>query len=383
MMKLEQFQWTTQRGWDRPPQSSALRDSAQLALLFGRGGLVSAQQCVSLVKDLFPRAHVFGCSTGGEIHGTRVDDESLALTLVSFEHSRVATARATIHGTAGSYAAGESLVQQLELNGLRHVFVLSEGLAVDSSSLVRGLNAALPAEVTISGGFAGDGNRFQTTHVWCDGEPESSAAVAIGFYGERLHVDVSVTGGWGPFGPDRLITRSTQNVLYEFDGRPALALYKQYLGEYAEGLPTTGLMFPLELRTGDGADDRRVLRALLAVSEEEQSITFAGDVPVGAFARFMVGHIEDLIDGTVAAANASIERSPSPSPELSLLVSCNARRAVLKQRVEEEIEAVRDAIGERTTFAGFYSYGEIAPPRDGAGCELHNETMAITNFSEV
>src|SRR4051794_10796410 len=195
-MKLEQFQWTTQGGWDRPVRSSMLRDSAQLALMFGRAGLVSGQQCVRLVREVFPHAHLFGCSTGGEIHGTRVDDDSLALTVITFEHSRVETARAVIDSVAGSYAAGESLVQQLARDGLRHVFVLSEGLAVDSSGLVRGLNAALPAGVTVSGGFAADGNRFQTTQVWCDGEPESSAAVAIGLYGDRLHVDVAVTGGW-------------------------------------------------------------------------------------------------------------------------------------------------------------------------------------------
>src|SRR5262249_43875077 len=157
-------------------------------------------------------------------------------------------------------------------------------------------DSALPQGVTTSGGCAGDGNRLQTTHVWCDGEPEQSAAVALGFYGDRLRIGVSAISGWRPFGPDRRITRSKHNVVYEFDGHPALALYKQYLGGYADGLPASGLMFPLELYIGD--ERRSVMRAILAVDEREQSITYAGNVPEGAHARFMFGRIEDLISGT-------------------------------------------------------------------------------------
>lgn len=377
-MKLEQFQWTG-AGWDRPLLSSQLGATAQLILAFGTPRGIQAEN-QALLRQAFPQAHWFGCSTGGEIQGTQVRDDTLAVTVIAFDHSRVATAQAKIGEIAGSFATGGELVRQLDPRGLRHIFVLSEGLRVNSSELVDGINAAVAPGVTVSGGFAADGNRFQSTQVWCDGGPEQSAAVALGFYGDRLQIQTAVTGGWGPFGPDRLITKSRQNVLYEFDGRPALALYKQYLGEHAAGLPATGLMFPLELRVGRSG--HRVLRALLAIDEKEQSITYAGNVPEGASARFMVGHIEDLIDGTLKAAGASCEASSARPVELSLIVSCNARRAVLKQRVEEEVEAVREILGRSPVLAGFYSYGEIGPPGIGAACELHNETMTITNFAE-
>lgn len=362
-------------------RSSSLGASAQLVFVFGRAEPLVAPDGMAAIRAAFPKAHVFGCTTGGEIHGAEVCDDTLALTAIAFQHSRVATARASIANVEDSYAAGEALIRQLDRKGLRHVFVVSEGLQVSSSDLVRGVAAAAGPEVTVSGGFAADGNRFQTTHVWCDGEPLASSAAALGFYGDRLQVGVAVTGGWGPFGPDRLITKSRKNVLYEFDGRPALALYKQYLGDYAAGLPATGLMFPLELRIEPA--DNRVLRALLAVDEKEQSITFAGDVPEGSRARFMVGHIEDLIQGTVRAAKSSCMPLNGIAPDFSLIVSCNARRAVLKQRVDEEVEAVREILGDRPVVTGFYSYGEIGPPDGGTGAELHNETMTITNFAET
>jgi hypothetical protein len=357
-----------------------LHASAQLVLLFGNPRLVSIQECLAQVRQAFPNAHVLGCSTGGEIQGARVRDGTLALTAIAFDHSRVATSRAPIEGVDRSFVAGEQLVRQLDPRGLRHVFVLSEGLQVNGSDLVSGIQAALPASVSASGGFACDGTFLQKTHVWCNGEPEQSTAIALGFYGDRLHFGLSVTRGWHPFGPDRLITRSRKNVLYEFDGRPALALYKQYLGEHAAGLPVTGLTFPLELCVGPRQD--RVMRALLSVDENEQSITFAGNVPEGSYARFMMGQIEDLIGGALKAAKMSLDNLNGRPPGFSLLVSCAARRNVLKQRVEEEVEAVRDVLGGQTVLAGFYSYGEIGPLEADGPPELHNETMSITSLAE-
>lgn len=379
-MKTEQCQWSAKQGWKPLPSAGALGASAQVVFLFGGAKMLKQSGCLDAVRQAYPKAHLFGCSTSGEIQADHVWDETIALTAIAFDHTRVATARARIEGPERSFEAGEKLARQLKPEGLRHVFVLSEGLKVNASGLVAGINSVVPRGVTISGGCAGDGNRLQTTHVWCDGEPEESAAVALGFYGDRLRVGVSAISGWKPFGPDRLITKSKQNVLYEVDNRPALALYKKYLGAFARELPASGLMFPLELGMGSG---QRVLRALLAVNEDEQSITFAGNVPEGVYARFMVGHVEDLIQGTRLAAGESLHNLDKFEPQFSLLVSCNGRRFVLKQRIEEEVEAVREALGSRVVLTGFYSYGEIAPAQTGGNCELHNETMTITSFSEV
>src|SRR5208283_907554 len=120
---------------------------------------------------------------------------------------------------------------------LIHVLVISDGLSVNGSELVRGLKENLPEAVTITGGLAGDGERFKDT------------LVVLGLYGKRLKIGFGSLGGWDPFGPERIITRSKGNVLYELDGHSALELYKQYLGEQAKGLPATGLLFPLSIRT--------------------------------------------------------------------------------------------------------------------------------------
>jgi len=379
-MRTQQARWSAQGGWEPPPSTWGLGGSAQVVFLFGSTEQVIASGSIELLRRTYPKAHLVGCSTSGEIHDVRILDDTVVITAVAFEHSRVATSRVPIDGLDGSFDAGKRLIQSLDPHGLRHVFVLSEGLKVNASELVRGLDDARPNGVTTSGGCAGDGNRLRTTHVWCDAEPEESTAVALGFYGERLQVGVSAFGGWRPFGPDRLITKSRQNVVYEFDGRPALALYKRYLGKYADELPASGLMFPLELRAGDEGES--VMRALLGIDEEAQSITYAGNVPEGARARFMFGRHEDLIAGAHLAARQTRDLLDDAPPDLSLVVSCNGRRYLLKQRTEEELEAARESLGRSTAMAGFYSYGEIAPAKNGGRTELHNETMTITSLSE-
>ena len=70
-------------------------------------------------------------------------------------------------------------------------------------------------------------------------------------------------------------------------------------------------------------------------------------------------------------------------PELALLISCVGRRLVLQQRIEEEVESVREVVGEGAALTGFYSYGEICPAAPSAGCELHNQTMTITTLREI
>ena len=379
-MRIEQKKWTEAKGWPSEPPEP-LRESAQLVLIFGATSILRQQSLVEHVKTMYPQAHILGCSTAGEICGTQVSDNALVTTAVSFEHTRLKGSQVKLSQAEDSFQAGVSLARCLDPEGLVHVLVLSDGLAVNGSDLVRGLMQHLPDWVTVTGGLAGDGERFEETLVFCDGVPERNTIAALGLYGSRLKVGYGSLGGWDPFGPERLITRSKGNVLYEMDGRSALELYKKYLGEHAKGLPATGLLFPLSLRVK--ASETGVVRTILSVNEQEQSMTFAGDVPEGAYARLMKANFDRLIDGAIGAAKISFQALGSTSPDLAILISCVGRKLILRQRIEEEVEGVRDILGNQTALTGFYSYGEISPFSPGAKCELHNQTMTITTFSEA
>ncbi|MPY89014.1 MAG: hypothetical protein GEU99_13930 [Luteitalea sp.] len=379
-MQVEQATWTQATGcWDPAPPGTLGAD-ADLVLLFGDTALLHDRSLLDRIWRPYRLAHFMGCSTAGEIAGTRVLDGALVVTALQLEHGYVKGSRIAVDDDADSREAGARLARSLDTDGLRHVFVLSEGLGINGTDLVRGLTRHLPQDVTVTGGLSGDGTRFQETFVLWDGPPERRAVAALGIYGRRVRIGCGSLGGWDPFGPERLITKSAGNVLYELDGKSALELYTRYLGEHASGLPATGLLFPLSLRTTDRANG--VVRTILSVNEREQSLTFAGDVPFGSYARLMKANVDRLIDGAIGAAKTSYEAIGSLSPDLAILISCVGRKLVLKQRIEEEVEGVRDVLGARTVLAGFYSYGEIAPFTPRATCELHNQTMTITTIAE-
>lgn len=355
---------------------------AQLALVFAPSTALRDAQTWQQLKALHPEARIVGCSTAGEICGTQVHDDSVVVTAASFETARAQVASVQLSDGADSNALGRLLASRLPPEGLVHVLILSDGLRVNGSSLVAGLTAALPAHVSVTGGLAGDGARFERTAVCLDGPEPFEQIVAIGLYGESLRIGYGSLGGWDSFGPERRITKSEGNVLYELDGEPALDLYKRYLGEHAAGLPASGLLFPLTIR-GGAETDTPVVRTILAVDEAARTLTFAGDVPVGYRARLVRANFERLVDGASGAAKHSLLGHDFGPNQLGILISCVGRKLVLKQRVEEEVEAVRDVIGETAVLAGFYSYGEISPFTHGARCELHNQTMTVTTISEV
>jgi hypothetical protein len=376
---IEQQYWTSGEGW-QIESAAKLDGKASLLLVFGAGHVLCDEARMNEVRARYPGAPIVGCSTSGEICGIRVRDDSLVVTALRFEHTELKLVQEVIgDGGGDSLAAGERLAKSLPTQQLVHVLVFSDGLKVNGSELVRGLRDNLPAGVAVTGGLAGDGTAFRQTLVCADGTPSEGVIVALGFYGEHLKVGYGSLGGWDSFGAERRITRSKGNVLYELDGGSALELYKKYLGERYTG-PADALLFPLMLRTGE--DDFGLVRTVLAVNEDEQSMTFAGDMPEGGYARLMKANFDRLVDGAEGAARSSYEMLGSVEPELALLVSCVGRKLVLKQRIEEEVESVRGVLGKNTVLAGFYSYGEICPHGAITQCELHNQTMTITTFSE-
>jgi hypothetical protein len=377
-MHILQEVWSS----EEPPIASSTGkcDAPELVLCFAARARLSDPVTWERLRGRFPGASIVAGSTAGEIAGTRVLDDTVVVTALHFEKSSARAVRLRLGDQGDAQAVGKALARELTAPGLVHVLVFSDGLKVNGSALVQGMTGELPSGVAVTGGLCGDGALFERTFVCLDEFDPAEAVVAIGLYGEALRISCGSLGGWDAFGPERRITRSEGNVLFEVDGKPALDLYEQYLGEHAAGLPSSGLLFPMTVRAS--REDIGVVRTILAVDRVARTLTFAGDVPVGYFARLMRANFDHLLDGAAGAARVSHETFGAETPELALLVSCVGRKLVLKQRIEEEVEAVERVLGKDTVLAGFYSYGEISPFTPGARCELHNQTMTVTTISE-
>jgi hypothetical protein len=378
-MKITQKTYSPSTGWNIIRAATLKPEEFNLVCVFGCSALLEDAGLFRQIRDEFPEANILLNSTAGEIMDTAVQHDTLALTAIAFERTAVKSASITINTGESSRTAGQRLVSQIDVEGLCNLFVISDGQHVNGSELVLGIQETLPKNVIITGGLAGDGVNFRRTLVGLNQVPAEGSIAAIAFYGSALRISYGSVGGWDSFGPERLITRANGNILYELDGKPALEIYKKYLGEYAHQLPSAGLLFPLSIRTGNSDP---LVRTILAVNENDQSLTFAGNMPEGYYARLMKAGFERLIEGAAQAARDTL-RSLDTSPDLAILISCVGRKLVLDQRIEEEVEVIRNAYGSSTGLTGFYSYGEISPSYNSEGPELHNQTMTITTFTEL
>lgn len=352
-----------------------------LLFVFGDVDLLSKKEFKSAINNYFPDALLFGCSSSGEISGLEVFERSISITAVKFSSTELRLESVDLEKYKNSIECGEELCKKFPVKGLKHLMVLSDGIAVNGSHLIEGIQKILPKSVAVTGGLAGDGVRFSKTLVFNkEGDAKSNCVCALGFYGDSLSVGYGTNGGWENFGIERLVTKSKDNVLYELDNQPALILYKQFLGERAKDLPVSGMSFPLSCRVGDS--QRAVVRTVHGINEENQSLSFGGNIPEGSYVKLMKANVDRLISGAELSAKASTDMIHKGDSELAILISCVGRKLVLKQLVEEEVEAVADVIGDQACISGFYSYGEISPFAENSSCFLHNQTMTITIFSE-
>lgn len=137
--------------------------------------------------------------------------------------------------------------------------------------------------------------------------------------------------------------------------------------------PETLLLFLRHLQ-GNGS-------TILAVNEEDQSITFAGDIPTGGFVRLMRANFDRVIEGASDPAADVDTQNYASGPLLNAAISCVGRRLVLGPRTEKEIEATLEGLPGGASQIGCYSYGEISPLASGK-CDLHNQSMTLTTLWE-
>lgn len=356
---------------------------AQVVLYFLSPQYPSPVQYLSALRKAYPAARLVGCTTGGEIFGDEAVDGAAVSVAIYLEKGHMRIVEGNVKTRDDSYITGHTLASALDADDLRFIFALSDGLIVSGSHLVQGMVQGCGPDVIIAGGLAGDGTDFQKTGVGVDILPVCGKVAAIGFYGDSLRIGCGSVGGWVNFGPERVITKAHANVLYELDGKSALDLYKKYLGEDADKLPGSGLLFPLCISPPDNPI-HSIVRTPFDIDEKNNSLIFSDKIPQGYVARMMHGTIDNLVNGAEQAAAFAADGTTAGQefkPELALLVSCIGRNIMMGQRVSSEISAVKALLGE-IPIAGFYSYGEICPHPITRKCDLHNQTMTITLLGE-
>jgi len=351
-----------------------------LVLVFANRMLLQDNNVIEDIRAEFPYSHIVYGSTAGEILAESVLENSITITAIEFEKSSFVIKTDNIHNhNNDTVALGKALYSQMPTEGLKHIFVLSEGSFVSGTSLIRGLEHNLPDNIALTGALCGDDVRYEKTLASYNENPKEGEIILIGFYGESLEISFASFGGWLAFGPERVITKAEGSTIYEIDGQPALQLYQKYLGDKSGEFAKSALMYPLNVIAP--GKTHAVVRTAVGRDAIAESMTFADAVPQDSHVQLMMISSDGIAQGAQTAANLAMEGRET-KPQFALVVSCIGRKLVMGQRVEEEVEFLSEALGSEVAIGGFYSYGEIAPFHDSRDCELHNQTMTLTLFSE-
>lgn len=362
-MEFATFLYQPATGWDTPPDPR-LDSPDTLVLVFGPVGRAPAALAKALPRSVFASA-----ASHTVAHAQQSIDEALVVCVARFDHTRLRRVHATLGPTLNARTAGQQLALALcDTPGLSGVLVLADGLEVNGPDLVRGLTSVLPDGLPIAGGMGAE-NTGQ------------ASVCAIGLYGPRLRMARSCRGGSIGFGQRRLVTRAQGHTVETIDNQPALQLYRQYLGRYASGLPEAASHFPLTVFRQAG-DAHGVIRYVLGIDPQRQTIDVAGDIPAGSLVQLSRAGRSELLEGACQAAQALHAELPGDQPVLALVVSCVGRRHVLGEQTADELEPVAAVLPAGSALAGFYSFGEISS-NPGQRCDMHNMTLTLAALWET
>ena len=377
-MKVETYLYQDKQ-WNKPFDTT-LDSKNTLILIFASLEEEKVKEELLKIDKLFALSIISGASTSGEIVDDEVYDDTIVVSIAKFQSTMLKNHACKQISNETSYEDGVSITKELFHNNLKGIFVLSDGLQTNGSKFTQGIASVVHSDVVVSGGLAGDKDKFEKTWIIENGVLQEDIVSAVGFYGENIHFQAASKSGWDSLGLTREVTKSRDNIVYELDGKPALDIYKRYLGDKVKDLPASALLFPLELKDESNSKES-VVRSVLGIDEKEKSLTFAGDIPQGLHVTFMKANFNRLVDGAGESAEKLDFSQYKDEDLLCIAISCVGRKLVLKSRIDEEIEAIEDVLPQDANVIGFYSYGEISPLASGT-CSLHNQTMTLTAIWE-
>jgi len=375
-MQLNQYTYNNISGWNKILDNS-LDSSNTLVLIFASPDISLITKPIDELINIFPNSKFMGCSTAGEIIGDTISNDRFVVQIIKFEKSRLNLVNAKISDSSKSQNIGKELIEKLDKEELKYIFVLGTSLHINGSQFTEDISDMDLKDIVITGGFAGDDQLFEKTWVLIDKKPSYAFVSALGVYGEELYIGYGAKDGCNQLGIRREVTHSCGNILYTLDNQSALELYKYYLGKRANGLPGTGLLFPL----GVYIDNKIKIRTIIGINEKEDYLIFTGDIPKGSTVTLLKSNLDSLIQSAKDAIKHIKLDNKISNPLLCISVSCIGRKVILGQRIEDEIEAIMDELPKGTEQIGFYSYGEISLNNLGK-CDLYNHTMSLTLIGE-
>jgi len=371
------------------------KEKIALALLFSSIDL-STTSLLKIIKGELDNTPLIGCSSGAIITDDGIYKHAVILILISGEGIELSVAAVRDIKTKTALSAGrelaESLLQGFSGSHRELGIFFCDGLIEEGSKLLLGLQEKFGRSFPLVGASASDNLRFSRTYLYYNQELLSDAAVGI-LLGGRLSFGLGIKHGWKPLGKFRTVTESYGNFIKKIDGRPAVNIYQDYfakdISQLKKELKYLSVFYPIGLYLE--GEEEYLLRNILSI-EESGSLVCQGDIPPGSQIRLMIGTQESCLAASRQAAQEAKEslaisrlglQKKDALIDIVFVFDSASRYTLLKRKASQELENIREVMGEGVPIVGFYTYGEQAPLKAMSyqgQAHFHNQTISILSL---
>ena len=344
---------------------------------------ISIKQNRIAICDLLQQKDIaiFGATTSGEFIDADIGEGSCVIMLLDIDP----TYFKIVFLETGEHTTLEN-AKQLGIEGkntfLNPAYLIATGwLHIDGEKIIEGIMEGFGREVTVFGGMAGDDLLLEAPLVFTNNESSIKGLVAIIIDEDKVEVTGIATCGWKAVGTTKTVTKSSGNIVYTIDDKPALDMVMKYLGvdidlDSGKDVVThIGAYYPLQLERENVAP---VMRTAMFANKEDRSLICAGNVPQGSQVRFSLPPDFDAIDKVVEECT-EIKNEKQPTADAVIMFSCISRHLSFGIMTSQEIDQVKNVWN--APFVGFFSYGEFGRSKTGKH-EFHNNTCCVVALKE-
>jgi hypothetical protein len=359
-----------------------------LVIIFASPQYVVPEIQAVITRTLRPK-HLVGSSTGGIILSNGVTNRGIALVGINSDDMSFGVSAISDLENQDMHYIGHDLARRAaqDLNSShREVFItFSEGIEKNSSQFIRGVKEALGGVFPVLGAISSDDFKYKKLSQFFQDQILHNSAVGL-LLGGTFHPALGCKHGFKPLGKPRTITKVDGYIIRTIDNRPAVEIYKHFLGAEAEGLNHKTLnsyaaLYPLGIYLEE--PNQYLLRNLIDILEDGSIVCHEG-IPRGAEVHLMISNSDSCISSAVEAAKLAKASLGDRQAKLVLIFESLARHKILGNAAFSEIQAIKDVLGHTTPIVGMCSYGEIGPfgtLNNIKNIYLHNENILIVAIS--
>ncbi|WP_119727316.1 FIST signal transduction protein [Thermomonospora amylolytica] len=333
----------------------------------------AARRAAAVAREAGARV-VVGCNGSGVIGGSRGVEETSAVSAWagSLPEARLEAFRLeTLRAEDRLVVVGMPEGHDDDVVGM----LLADPYSFPVDAFVERSAEAMPG-LPLVGGLAG-GLGAGRTRLLLNDEVFDDGAVGVVLGGPVTAATV-VSQGARPIGPDMVVTKADENVLYELAGMPALEKLEQIvltLPEEEQEMAARGLLIGVAM--DEYAEEHEhgdfLVRGVVGADTDTGAIAIGDVVEVGRTVRFQVRDA-GAADEDLAELLNRFDLSPV---EGALLFSCNGRGRAMFPNSDHDVKLLRRTFGP-AGVGGFFAAGEIGPV--SGRNHVHGFTASILAF---